>query len=101
MPSERIGSADSEKRRHPICMPPSKRMTISATTAMRSTVTNEIRLPSSGQTSEAAAATRSRTAALGTARRSLIVRPNRASRSAPDTTSTISPNAPISAIGRL
>ena len=36
-PSEMIGTADSRKRRQPTRMPPSKRITISARTAIRST----------------------------------------------------------------
>ena len=56
-PSERIGTAAARKRRQPMCSPPSKRITISATTAIRSTVTNEIAsCEATGQTSEATAA---------------------------------------------
>ena len=68
-PSERIGTAALRKRRQPMSMPPSKRITISATTPIRSTVTNETASPRLGTTSDAAAeATRNR-AALGIASR--------------------------------
>ena len=50
--------------------PPSKRITISATTAIRSTSSNESASPSEGKTSEATAAATRKTAAPGSAIRS-------------------------------
>ena len=41
VPRARIGSADLRKRAKPMCRPPSKRITISATTPIRSTVSIE------------------------------------------------------------
>ena len=51
-PSERIGTAEPRKRRQPMSRPPSKRITISATTPIRSTVTKEISSWSRGTRSE-------------------------------------------------
>src|ERR671922_241387 len=56
IPSEVIGSAAPRKRRQPTCMPPSKRMTISATTPIRSTLWIEIAEARPGKTSDATAA---------------------------------------------
>ena len=70
-PSESIGTSARRSRRQPISMPPSKRITTSATTAIRSTVTNEIASRRPGQRSEAAAATTRKRAALGIASRSV------------------------------
>ena len=78
-PSERIGTAAPRKRRQPMSMPPSKRITIRATTAIRSTVTNEIASWSRGTRSEIAAAATRKSAALGIASRSVIARPKSAS----------------------
>src|SRR5919199_954101 len=56
-PSDVIGSAAPRKRRQPTCMPPSKRITISATTPIRSTLWIEIAVSRPGKTSDATAAT--------------------------------------------
>ena len=98
-PSERIGTAAPRKRRQPMSMPPSKRITISATTPIRSTVTNEIVSPSRGTSSEAAAAATRKRPALGIASRSVIARPKSASETPAETTRTITPKSGISDIG--
>ena len=97
-PSERIGTAAPRNRRQPMCMPPSKRITISATTAIRSTVDDRrSRRRGSGRGPDAAAAATRNSAArrdrdpLGRARgrRSRATSPTA-------TTRTISPKSAIS-----
>ena len=63
-PSETIGTAATRKRRQPIDEPPSKRITISATVATRSTVATGTW--SDENTSEATAAATRKNAAEGT-----------------------------------
>lgn len=89
MTNDTIGTSDTAAWRQPMCMPPSKRITITATTPTRSTVTKDIASPSAGVTSEATAAARRKTAALGIARRSVIVRPSSASEKPAATIRTI------------
>ena len=95
-PSERIGTIATAARCQPMCMPPSNRITISATTAIRSTVTKEIASSRRGETSEAIAAARRNSAALGIANRSVIVRPRSASENPAETMRMISPKSAIS-----
>ena len=68
MPSDAIGSAARRKRRQPMLMPPSKRITISATTPIRSTVRM------SGTTTGMAAAATRKSAGAGIGKRSLNLR---------------------------
>ena len=93
-PSEAIGSAARLNLRQPTCMPPSKRITISATTAIRSTV-----LMSEKTTGKTAAARRNR-AGAGIGNRLLSFRTRRASITPPATISTIRPKSPSSATER-
>ncbi len=95
-PSERIGTAALRKRPQPMSSPPSNRITISATTPMRSTVTNETASPSPGKRSDATAAATRKSAALGTASRSVSARPSSASETPAATTSTMAPKSEIS-----
>jgi hypothetical protein len=95
-PSERIGTAALRNRRQPMSRPPSKRITISATTPIRSTVTNEIASCRPGKRSEAAAAPTRNKAALGIAKRCVIARPSNANEHAAETTRTITPKSEIS-----
>ena len=69
-PSTEIGTAERRKRRQPTFIPPSNRITISATTPMRSTVLIDSRSPSAGKTSEATAAAIRKIAGAGTGNRS-------------------------------
>ncbi len=64
-PSRVIGTAEPLKRRHPTFIPPSKRITISATTPIRSTLRIEIAVPSDGKTSDAIAAANRNSAGAG------------------------------------
>ncbi len=98
-PSERIGTAELRKRPQPMSSPPSKRITIRATTPIRSTVTKEISSWIRGTRSEITAAATRKSAALGIASRSVIARPYSARETPPATTSTIRPKSPISDIG--
>ena len=68
-PRRLIGTAEARNRRQPIERPPSKRITISATVAIRITVSFESTSP--GKMSEATAATTRNGAAAGTEMRSL------------------------------
>ena len=68
-PSDTIGTAATRKRRRPIDVPPSKRITISATVATRSTV--EIGSRSDEKMSDATAAATRKNAAGGTEVRAL------------------------------
>ena len=79
--------------------PPSKRITIRATTPIRSTVTNEICSPSFGSRSEATAAATRKIAALGIASRFVIACPKSASETTAATTRTITPKSEISVTG--
>ena len=99
IPSERIGTDAARKRRQPMSSPPSKRITISATTPIRSTVTKEISSWIRGTRSETTAAATRKSAALGIASRSVIARPNSASETPAETTRTIRPKSGISDIG--
>ena len=69
IPSVKIGPAATRKRRQPTSVPPLKRMTISATTPMRSTSRIERRSPSRGKMSEATAARRRKITGSGTGNR--------------------------------
>ena len=80
-PREAIGTADARKRRQPIDEPPSKRITISATVAIRSTV--EIESTSDGKRSEASAAATRKNAADGIDVRALTFDASSAAESAP------------------
>ncbi len=88
-PSETIGTADARKRRRPIEEPPSKRITINATVARRSTVSNGRR--SAENASEATAAATRKSAAEGTEIRALSLAVSSASESAPATNRMSSP----------
>src|SRR5581483_3595550 len=90
-PSATIEPPALRKRRQPIESPPSKRITISATDATRSTV--RIEIASDGKRSEATAAATRNGAAAGTRRRSLSFVVRSAAASAPETTRIARPNA--------
>ena len=90
-PSERTGMALRRIRFQPMCMPPSNRITTSATVAMRPTVCSEIALPSRGQRSDAPAATARKIAGAGTRSSCVSFVEASASRNPPATTSMIAP----------
>ena len=100
IPSVKIGTAATRKRRQPTSVPPLKRMTISATTPMRSTSRIERRSPSRGKMSEATAARRRKITGSGTGNRSPTLVRSSASRSPPATTSTIVPKTVSSSTKR-
>ena len=91
-----IGHAEARKRRQPICMPPSKRMTTMATTPIRSTVRMETCSPIPEKTSETIAAATRKIPGAGIGTRSVSFVESSASVSPAATMRTISPNWPIS-----
>jgi hypothetical protein len=95
-PSETIGTDEARKRRKPIEEPPSKRITINATVARRSTVSIGTR--SAENTSEATAAATRKRAADGTEIRALSLAVSSASESAPATSRMSSPKCVTSCI---
>src|ERR671930_1200322 len=92
-PSDVIGNAAPRKRRQPTCMPPSKRITISATTPIRSTLWIEITVSRPGKTSDATAATTRKSAGAGTGNRSVSLYVPSAPKTPAATTRTIVPNS--------
>ena len=70
-PSTVIGTAATRKRSQPTRMPPSKRITISATTARRSTSSTESLRPRLGQKCTVTAAASRKIAGAGSGMRSL------------------------------
>src|SRR5919197_2082 len=99
-PSTVIGNAAPRKRRQPTCMPPSKRITISATTPIRSTLWIEITVSRPGKTSDATAATTRKSAGAGTGNRSVSLYVPSAPKNPAATTRTIVPNSWSSLTGR-
>ena len=95
-PSERIGAAEARNRRQPMSMPPLKRMTISATTAIRSTVTIGTASYTRGQMSETTAAASRKIAGAGTGTRSVSVVESAASAKPAVTIRTMAPKSLIS-----
>ena len=95
-PSTEIGTAERRKRRQPTFIPPSNRITISATTPTRSTVRIESRSPSAGKTSAATAAAIRKSAGAGTGKRSERRLASSASEKPTETTRTMVPKSPIS-----
>ncbi len=91
IPSEKIGTAATRKRRQPTSVPPLKRITISATTPIRSTSRIVTRSASDGKMSEATAASSRKITGSGIGMRSPSLIRSSASRSPPETTSTIAP----------
>ena len=98
-PSDRIGTAAVRNRRQPMSRPPSKRITISATTPIRSTVTNEISSWSRGTRSEVTAAATRKSAGAGIRSRSVSVWPKSASENPVATTRMMTPKSEISVTG--
>ena len=98
IPSTVIGTAAARIRRHPTSMPPSKRMTIRATTPIRSTVRTEMCSESAGTRSDASAAASRKIAGDGMAIRSVSFVERRASEKPVATTRTISPKSMSSVI---
>jgi hypothetical protein len=86
---ERIGPAEARNRRHPISRPPLKRITIKATTAIRSTVLIGTAWYTLGQMSETAAAASKNSAGAGTGTRSVSFVENTASAKPAVTTRTM------------
>ena len=99
VPSTPIGTNEARKRRQPTCMPPSKRMTISATTPIRSTSLIDSASASDGNMSDATAAASRKTAGAGIGRYEVSLLATTASETPPATTSTTVPKALISSIG--
>src|SRR6478735_9388310 len=91
-PSTLIGTIDSRNLGHPTCMPPSKRITTSATTAIRSTSTVDSS-DRPGQMSDATAAATRNSAGGGTGKNSVSLWAASAARNAPETTSTTRPKS--------
>ena len=91
IPSAPIGTIARRKRRQPMCMPPSKRITISATTPIRSTVSM------CGIATGIARATSRNSAGAGIGYRSAILAATSASITPVATTRMISPKSPSSA----
>ena len=94
-----IGTAEARNLAQPTCIPPSKRIAISATTAIRSTSTVESR-PSPGQMSDATAAATRKSAGAGTGKSSVSLCAPTASENAPATSRTISPKSVSSLMAR-
>ena len=88
-PSEAIGRREGRRRRQPIDEPPSNRITIRATVAIRSTVW--IERTREGQRSEARAAATRKSAADGIDVRALSFDASNAADSAPETTRMVRP----------
>src|SRR5215217_4572381 len=86
-PTQTTGPAAVRTRRHPLCIPPSNKMTSRATDATRWTVVTDSR-PRDGTTSEATAAARRKIAGAGIRIRSLIRFDNTATVMATPTSST-------------
>src|SRR4029079_10355516 len=91
-PSTLIGTIDSRNLGQPTCMPPSKRITTSATTAIRSTSTVDSS-DRPGQMSDATAAAPRNGAGGGTGKNSVSLWAASAARNAPETTSTTRPKS--------
>src|SRR6476469_4718255 len=91
-PSAVIGRAAARKRCHPTSMPPSKRIAMSATAAIRSTSTVE-RRSRPGQISEVTAAMTRKSAGAGIGKRSVTLYAPIASENVPATRRTIRPNS--------
>ena len=72
-PSEAIGPIEPRSRRQPTCIPPSKRITISATTPSRSTVRIGSAVRRRGNSSEAIAAPSRKSAGPGIGKRSVAL----------------------------
>ena len=72
-PSEAIGQIEPRKRRQPTCIPPSKRITISAITPRRSTVRIGSAVRRRGIRSEATAAPIRKSAGPGIGKRSVAL----------------------------
>ena len=98
VPSRMIGVAAALKRRRPMCMPPLKRITTRATTAIRSTVRIGRCSRSSGKRSERTAAPSRKSAGAGTGSREVSWIEKSASEKPPATTSRIRPKSEISLI---
>ena len=87
-PSQTTAPAADRNRRQPMCMPPSNRITTSATVTTRSTVWIGM-CASAGTRSEATAAPIRKIAGAGMRRRALIRLDSTATRNASDTARTI------------
>jgi hypothetical protein len=95
-PSERIGAPAARKRRQPISIPPLKRMTTSATTATRSTVSVGTFSYTSVQRSETTAAATRKIPGAGTGKRAVSVVERIASAKPPVTMSRMPAKSVIS-----
>ena len=99
-PTQTIGPAALRNRSQPMCIPPSNRMTASATETIRWTVVTD-NSPSAGRTSEASAAATRKIAGAGIRIRSLILLSRTAAMIAAPTTSTKSAKCSTSLIVAL
>jgi hypothetical protein len=99
-PTQRTGPAALRNRRQPICIPPSNKMTASATDTTRWTVVTDSS-PSAGTTSEATAAATRKIAGAGIRIRSLTRLNTTAAVMAAPTTSTSSAKCSTSPIVTL
>ena len=94
-PSQTTGPATARNRRRPMCMPPSSRITASATVTMRSTVVIDSS-PSRGTRSDTTAAPIRKRAGAGTRTTPLTRLDSTATAPASPTTSRISPKVSAS-----
>ena len=99
-PSTVIGTAATRNRFQPTRMPPSKRITISATTASRSTSSTENLRPRLGQKCTVTAAASRKIAGAGIGKRSLTLFERSATETIPETNRTIRPKSVISLTAR-
>src|SRR5262245_38773035 len=95
-PRSEIGTIAPRKRRQPTCIPPSNRITISATTPIRSTSRIESACSSRGKKSDPIVEASRNSAGAGTGNHSVSLLRPIAARKAAETTRTIRPKLVIS-----